>query len=274
MISANDAWRRILDEVSLGAIVTPRGIETRELLAYQSRVWMGSPLLTVSERNLSYRFAAAEALWILTGDNRLGPLINHAPSYGRFSDDGRTLDGAYGPEVVTQLRYVVDCLCLESQTRQAVLTIWRKNPRPSKDIPCTISMQFLLRANLLHCVVNMRSSDSWLGWPYDIFSFTMIASYVGLLYTKNMNCPIQLGMLTLNSGSQHIYQSNYEKVAKIISRATMERDISTYVLTHLNSPDHLLVCLGNVRDTPNKSCHVKFFDDMGSMVSIKEGIPT
>lgn len=263
MTSANMSWLDTIEKVLVGQIVMARGLPTRELLHFQSKVLMCDPLVTIMERKLSYRFAAAEALWILTGDNRLQPLVDHAPSFGRFSDDGRTLSGAYGPKVVTQLQYVVDALQQDEQSRQAVMTTWRECPRPSKDIPCTISLQFLIRCGKIHCIVNMRSSDVWLGWPYDIFSFTMITCMVGLLLTQRTSKSYQLGTLVLNAGSQHIYEPDQEKACNIVFDAVLEREISPLILSHLNSPDHLLVCLGSVRDDPRKECKVEFFHEMG-----------
>lgn len=259
------SWLDTIEKVLVGQIVMARDLPTRELLHYQSVISMSDPLVTIMERKLSYRFAAAEALWILTGDNRLQPLMDHAPRYGKFSDDGRTLSGAYGPRVVTQLQYVVDALQQDEQSRQAIMTTWRECPRPSKDIPCTISLQFLIRCGKIHCVVNMRSSDTWLGWPYDIFSFTMITCMVGLLLTQRTGKSYQLGILALNAGSQHIYEPDQERACNIVFSAVLEQEISPLILTHLISPDHLLECLGSVRDCSGTDYKVKFFKDMGNL---------
>ena len=53
-----------------------------------------------------------------------------------------------------------------------------------KDIPCTVSLQFLIRENKLHLFVNMRSNDVFLGLPHDIFCFTMIQEIIA-----NQYCP-------------------------------------------------------------------------------------
>ena len=56
-----------------------------------------------------------------------------------------------------------------------IINIWRENPRSSKDIPCTLSLQFFLREASdqlwLHTIATMRSNDAWLGVPYDTFNF-------------------------------------------------------------------------------------------------------
>jgi thymidylate synthase len=52
----------------------------------------------------------------------------------RFSDDGITFFGAYGPKIITQTSYIVNTLCNDQDSRQAVLSIWRENPKSSADI--------------------------------------------------------------------------------------------------------------------------------------------
>ena len=57
----------------------------------------------------------------------------------------------------------------------------------------------------------MRSSDIWLGWPYDIFNFTMLTGYIMLLLREKGINNLQLGNIYLNAGSQHLYENNWEK---------------------------------------------------------------
>ena len=42
------------------------------------------------------------------------------------------------------------------------------------DLPCTRTIQFLLRSGHVDAVVYMRSNDAIWGLPYDIFLFTML----------------------------------------------------------------------------------------------------
>jgi hypothetical protein len=133
-------------------------------------------------------------------------------------------DGAYGPRVVDQLRYVVDCLWKDPMSRQAVMEVWRPNPRESLDIPCTLTLQWLIRDGKLHCIDSMRSSDAWLGWVYDVFSFSMLSSCILLMLSERakktlavmstesgnwdyykMVADTGLGTLYLVTGSSHLY---------------------------------------------------------------------
>jgi len=194
---------------------SPRGIQTVKRLGTIQRVDMRSPLVTHKARKLSYQFAAAEALWILTGDDRVAPLLKHAPSYAKYSDDGVKLFGAYGPKVVAQRPYVVQKLLDDADTRQAVMTIWRESPPQTKDVPCTVSVQWLIRDGKLHCIDTMRSSDLWLGWSYDVFSFTMLSLSI-LLELRARGRWVEPGWLQMQCGSQHIYDKNIERASALL----------------------------------------------------------
>lgn len=228
-----------------------------EILNNVSCVAMAQPVVTIEERKMGFKFMAAEAHWILSGDNRVENIVPYAQGIGRFSDDGYRFQGAYGPKVTEQLRYVVESLVADRDTRQAVLTIWRENPRPSKDIPCTISLQFIIRDGMIHTIANMRSSDLWLGWVYDVFNFTMITAWVALRYRErlaeiNPNAPLptpapKLGKLFLNAGSQHIYEHNVDACRQIIhdSKAWSYKSMC---LSEFDSPSHLMSHLVALRD--------------------------
>jgi thymidylate synthase len=161
----------------------------------------------------------AEAWWILTGQNKLETIQRYSKQIKEFSDDGIFFMGAYGPKVVDQLPYILDSLVKDPSSRQAVLSIWRERPRSSRDIPCTLTLQFFIRDSRLHCCANMRSSDIWLGWPYDVFNFSMISKYLVELLNKDEEL-ISLGNLYFTAGSQHLYDVNFEAANEIIKKYT------------------------------------------------------
>ncbi len=216
----NDALRILLrDILTSGAKSSPRGKPVTELLGHSIAFDMRFPLVSLKGRDLGYKFAPAEAAWILTGDNRVASIERYSKFIWQFSDDGFFYQGAYGPQVVRQLSYVCDSLADDPDTRQAVMTIWEQNPRISRDIPCTVSFQFLIRENKLHVVQTMRSSDAWLGYPYDCFNAAMLAGYVMLLLRerKTRRLDIEgLGTHMMMIGSSHIYDINAEKSQLLI----------------------------------------------------------
>jgi len=207
----NQAWA---DQVKLLAlrpsfISDPRGQKTMEVIGTQVHVDMNRPVLTVHGRELGYKFMAAEAWWILSGRDDVESIKPYSKDIANFSDDAKTFFGAYGPRIREQLDHCVNSLKNDPASRQAVLTIWRPNPPKTKDTPCTITMQFIIRDNRLHCLTTMRSSDIWLGLPYDVFNFTMVASMVMLeLRLLSQFAHLSLGALIVTMGSSHMYDRN------------------------------------------------------------------
>lgn len=229
--TATSVWLGLLEVLMRsGQAASPRGMPVKELLAAQTGFSMRYPVVRVPGRKLGWRFLAAEAWWILTGRDDVASIAPYSKDIANFSDDGVKFFGAYGPKVVPQLDYVVSKLIEDPDSRQAVISIWREAPGPTKDVPCTLSLQFLTRDRKLHCVATMRSSDAWLGWVYDVFNFTMISAMVLLKLRSRVGVhpaddslasrfpSAGLGNLYMTMGSSHLYERNWEAVGRILEQ--------------------------------------------------------
>lgn len=205
-LGIGEAWIRLLGSLLYkGSESNPRGMKTMEILNVTLEVKNTLDNIFVSStRDLNFRFMIGEWLWIQAGLNDVNILAQYNSVMRKFSDDGEILSGAYGPRLMPQIPYIIEALGKED-SRQAVATIWTPSPGQSKDVPCTISLQWLLRKNRLHCTVNMRSSDVWLGLPYDYFTFSQLTNYIGMRIGK------PVASLTMNLASSHIYEEHWGK---------------------------------------------------------------
>lgn len=207
--NVNDEWINALHNLMfMGDAVSCRNIPTKELRGYQTLIDMSKPVLTVADRKLGYKFMAAEAAWIMSGDNRVSTIEPYSKHIAKFSDNKQFFFGSYGPKVIDQIGYICETLSNDRFSRQAYMNIWREQPRSTKDVPCTIGLQFMIRDGKLHCFDTMRSSDIWLGWPYDVFNMSMISLGICLLLRDRYGIHVELGNLTLTAASQHLYESN------------------------------------------------------------------
>jgi thymidylate synthase len=237
--TTNMNWQGLLDIIMNHGIETsPRAKKTKELLGFKSMIDMNQPVVTIKERNLGYKFMAAEAAWIMSGDNRVSTIAPYSKAISSFSDDGLLFFGAYGPQVRDQLSHVIQTLSDDMDSRQAVMTIWRPNPRASKDIPCTISCQFIIRKDYLYCFMNMRSSDAWLGVPYDWFNFSMLSAGVALML-RQKGIHVKLGALHFYAASQHLYEDSWYKVDACLNGEILG-DYEPLDLDYFSSYDHLV----------------------------------
>lgn len=266
---ANRIWIRLLTSVmSLGTDLEIRGMHCREIIHHTTVLPMAESVVTVRERKLSYKHLVNEALWILEGRQDLDTIKRFAPSYEKYSDDGVTLFGAYGPKIVGQVEYVVKTLANDLYTRQAVINIWKEKPGISKDIPCTLSLQFLIRQNCVHCCATMRSSDCWLGWPHDVFVFSMVSAMVATRLRQVTSHQFELGQLFLNVGSQHIYYKDMEKVNTLLKTTKDNWAIRPISIWSLNSPVHLKDSLCDMLEKRFVDGECLGFNDLNKLVNM------
>ena len=236
MYPANDEYVRLLRALCYyGVDTSPRDMKTVEIIGHSSVIDMRNCIVTLSNRKLNYKFLYAEAAWILSVANDVETISKYCKKIARFSDKCRTFYGAYGPRFIDQKDYVISLLKRDPSTRQAVINIWHECPPITKDVPCTLSWQFLIRGKVLNMVVTMRSSDAWLGWPYDVFNQCMTAAYIALETDKNL----WLGKLILNCGSQHLYKHDFDKAQQLLNKSESQ-DIVPFKVSNYTSGQHLI----------------------------------
>lgn len=191
----------------------PRGLEITELLCYP--MMLTNPLnclCTLAERKLNYAFAIIEKLEYLTGNTNPERLCFYNPNLANFKNESTNeFDGAYAPRIKRQLPYIYTLLLKDSDTRQAVININNETDKhDSKDVACTISLQFLIRENKLNLITTMRSNDILWGTPYDINSFCFLQEVMA----KWLD--LELGNYYHVPGSLHIYETTKDKLRKML----------------------------------------------------------
>ena len=253
-----EAWRATLVGILYrGYEVAPRGQKTRELTNHAVHVDLRYPVLLQPERKLQYRFMAAEAHWILSGSNRVDEIAPWNSNIAKFSDDGVTFEGAYGPRIHEQLPWAVARLYDDRETRQAVMTIWQPTPRPSKDIPCTVAVNFQIRRGCLDLTVFMRSSDAWLGLPYDVFNFSLLGHLVLGLYNDLALASRELtsrpllapGSLYLLAASSHLYEEHWAAAETCVENLSQHAGHREPPVPDFNNEEHLMATLRSLRDS-------------------------
>ena len=160
-------------------------------------------------RKMPLRYAMGEMLWYMSGKNELKPIQIYTDNWNRMSDDNVHVNSNYGYCIkhkygFDQWEYVRKLLSDAPETRQAVLHIKELNNIPSKDVNCTVALQFLLREGKLNLTVYMRSNDLWLGFPFDVFQFANMQILMA------MELGVDLGTYTHIAGSLHLYERDFK----------------------------------------------------------------
>ena len=222
----NQAFRYLIDFVSKeGRIVETRGLKCKEVISTSITLKNIRKRFVISNfRKTSLLYAFAEFFWYLSRSNKIEMIKYYAPSIGRFSDDGITMNSAYGYCIwdrwIDQWSLCLYKLKQDPNTRQAIILL--RDPfdlmKETKDCICTICLQFLLR-DKLDLVVYMRSNDLMVGFVYDVFSFTMLQE----LMAKCLN--VDIGKYHHHVGSLHIYDKFLPKVDSILSENITELEM-------------------------------------------------
>jgi len=243
-------WVVLLNTLLQQPIVSPRGKPCREAIhtrliiedAYQN-------ILIDPERKLNYRFLVAQWLTTQLGlEDKLLERFNK--NLAGYETDGQGgVYPSYGPRLAPQWPFILGTLSRDPESRQAVMSIWEaqsdiKITAYERYVPCTLSLQFLLRRQsewtsrnwYLHIIATMRSSDAWLGLPYDIYNFTMLGNFLVGALRHALRWPIALGSITLNLGSSHIYEPHWELARGIVNAPMGRSGRSPQLPTSLSLP--------------------------------------
>lgn len=179
------------------------GVDTLSVFGGQYRVDLrdGYPLLTTKQ--MYWKSMLHELLWYLTGEDHIRNLRqktkvwdswadadgNLETAYGyfwrRFPSAKRKPDGTWEVREVDQIRYVIDELKRNPNSRRLVVTAWEPgNAIASKLPPCHYTFTFNVQRGRLNCHLNQRSGDVALGIPFNVAAYSaltmMIAQEVGL----------------------------------------------------------------------------------------------
>jgi thymidylate synthase len=227
----NSIYNMVVSRVMIDPehVSSPRGMETREVL--NANIVLKNPrarLITDPIRKTNYGFGVGEFIWYWTGQRDLEFIERYNKRLRSFSDDGVTLNSAYGNRIfgqrrrdncpMGQWRVAVEKLCADPDSRQAILKILAPSDldHKTKDTPCTCTLQFFLRSDRLYLHVHMRSNDVFWGLPYDVFSFTILQEAMALQLSERLGRTIELGEYYHTAGSLHIYGRHFEDANAIL----------------------------------------------------------
>ena len=198
--------RSVFDAIlSRGHEINPSKGAARELTGVLVEITDPRARLSRTETRGKPFSCLGELCWYLAKSNHLSYISYYIPDYKRFAD-GDEIFGAYGPRLFQwngqdQIANVTDLLKKRRDSRQAVVQLFDAGDLVGehKDIPCTCTLQFMIRQDRLEMLTCMRSNDAYLGLPHDIFSFTMLQEIVA------RSLSVELGTYKHAVGSLHLY---------------------------------------------------------------------
>ena len=163
--------------------------------------------------------ALGELCWYLARRNDLAFIEYYLKDY-KDSADGDEIYGGYGPRLfkwkeknnLNQVANVTEMLRNKPDSRQTVIQLFDANDivEIHKDVPCTCTLQFMLRRGELHLLTYMRSNDVYRGLPHDVFCFTMLQEIIA------RTVEAEVGTYKHAVGSLHLYADDHQIVRRFV----------------------------------------------------------
>ncbi len=195
----------------------------------------GFPLLTT--KKLHFKGIANELIWFLRGDTNTKWLKENGVSiWDEWATEGGELGPVYGKQwtawptrdgkSINQIDYVVDCLKNRPDSRRILFHAWNVEYLPDETLspqenvrqgkmalpPCHLLYQFYVAKRRLSAQLLIRSSDSFLGLPYNIASLALLTHMLA------QQCDLEPGEIIICTGDSHIYSNHMQQVELQLAR--------------------------------------------------------
>src|SRR5690606_30317140 len=180
---------------------------------------------------------ANELIWFLSGNTNVGWLNENGVSiWDEWATDEGELGPVYGKQwtawptkdggTINQIDYVVDTLRTNPNSRRILFHGWNpeylpdESQSPSENAeqgrmalpPCHLLYQFYVAEGKLSSQLYIRSSDSFLGLPYNIASLALLTHMLA------QQCSLIPHEIILSIGDLHAYSNHLEQIQEQMGR--------------------------------------------------------
>ncbi len=218
-----DLIRRIR---SSGARKSDRtGTGTLSLFGEQLRFDLAAGFPLVTTKKVHLRSMVYELLWFLRGDTNVAWLHEHGVSiWDEWADAQGELGPVYGRQwrawgagsgrTLDQISQAVELLRTSPDSRRILVSAWNVGElERMRLMPCHAFFQLYVAGGRLSLQVYQRSADVFLGVPFNI------ASYALLAHLFAAQCDLEPGELVWTGGDCHLYLNHLEQADLQLERA-------------------------------------------------------
>ena len=189
------------------------GINTFKLFNKSFNINLNKGFPIVTGKKIFFDKALAEFRWMFEGRTDITYLNNHNIKWWDDYTSTNDLGKIYGYQIrnynnnIDQIKYVVKEI--KNNSRRAIINLWNPSDLQDQALPCCFTQFNFVRANnKLSMSMNFRSSDLFLGLPYDI----VVGSLFLITIAKKTNLlPNYLGINLIDA---HIYKSHIDQTLK------------------------------------------------------------
>jgi thymidylate synthase len=131
----------------------------------------------------------------------------------------------FGDRIIDQIADLIHNLQSNPTSRRHIVSAWNVGELNDMALPpCHWAFQcYVNNSNKLSLKLFMRSSDVYLGLPYNIAGYSIICHILANI------CDLQVGDLIVNLGDAHLYKNHLEQSKQILERETLQ--LPTFEIT-------------------------------------------
>ena len=220
------------------------GTGTRSVFGRQLRFDLaeGFPILTT--KKVHFKSVVNELIWFLNGDTNTQWLRENGVSiWDEWATDTGDLGPLYGAQwvnwptrdgqTINQIDYVIDCLKRRPESRRILFHAWNVEYLPDETMspqenveagrmalpPCHLLYQFYVANGKLSAMLYIRSSDAFLGLPFNIASVSL------LVHMLCQQVGLEPGEVVVTMGDCHLYSNHAEQVETQLARQPKARPV-------------------------------------------------
>jgi thymidylate synthase len=199
------------------------GTGTISVFGYQMRFDLnkGFPLVTTKKCHL--KSIIYELLWFLQGNTNIKYLNDHGVSiWDEWADENGDLGLVYGAQwrswhtadgTIDQISDLIQQIKQNPDSRRLIVSAWTVGEIDKMALaPCHAFFQFYVADGKLSCQLYQRSADIFLGVPFNIASYALLAMMIAQV------CDLKLGEFIHTFGDAHIYLNHLEQVDTQLAR--------------------------------------------------------
>ena len=213
------------------------GTGTRSVFGRQLRFDLNEGFPVLTTKKVHFKSVVNELIWFLSGDTNTQWLRENGVS---IWDEWATEDGDLGPlygaqwvnwpardgSKINQIDYVIDCLRNRPESRRILFHAWNVEYLPDETMspqenvkagrmalpPCHLLYQFYVANAKLSAMLYIRSSDAFLGLPFNIASVSL------LVHMLSQQVSLEPGEVVVTMGDCHLYTNHAEQVETQLAR--------------------------------------------------------
>ena len=200
------------------------GTGTLSVFGYQMRFNLGEGFPLLTTKKLHIKSIVYELLWFLRGDTSVKYLQEHGVNiWNEWADEKGELGPVYGAQwrswktadgrAIDQISHVIDQIKTNPDSRRLIVNAWNVGELPNMALPpCHLLFQFYVADGKLSCQLYQRSADIFLGLPFNIASYSLLAMMVAQV------CDLEPGEFILTLGDAHLYSNHIEQARLQLTR--------------------------------------------------------